>query len=168
MCLDPATATQLAITVGSALITHSMQETAANTQEAMVRQGYDLERTQTQRQYADINQQSQQDKSERYRQHVIDQGHIRAVAAESGLAGVSQERIDAEESNNAATDIATIEANRVRQVEQAHSQGVSKMSQANIQLAGIKRPSVIGTGLQIAGSAAGAWGSSKQKTGGGR
>ncbi|MDK9726197.1 MAG: hypothetical protein OEL88_15115 [Sterolibacteriaceae bacterium MAG5] len=162
MCLTGPAWAQLGVTALQTALQYSAADTAANTQEGMIQAGYEQERTQTNRQYEQINQQSQEDKSQRFREHLIDQGHIRAVSAESGLAGLSQERIAAEETNNAATDLATIEANRVRQAEQAHSQAVSKMSQAGLQLASIRRPSLLGAGLQIAGAAAGAYASSQQ------
>ena len=80
--------------------------------------------------------------------------------------GATQERIYGEAENDAEADLATIEGNRQRQAEAAHTQGLAKSSQAGVQLSGIRRPSKTGAGLQIMGaglSAYSAWDQSTKK-----
>lgn len=152
MCLEPASMTALAIQSGATLLQYQMQKTAADGQERMIQDGYAREAQQTQRQYQDQTAQAMEDTSQRHKEMLIEEGRLKAIGAESGLQGASNDRITQEALNNGATDVAMIEANRVRQAEMAHSQGVSRQSQAQVQLAGVKRPSALGVGLQIAGA----------------
>lgn len=152
MCLEPASWGMLALTTASSAIQNEMQNSAADGQERMIRDGYAREAQQTQRQYQDQTAQAMEDTSQRHKEMLIEEGRLKAIGAESGLQGASNDRITQEAINNGATDVAMIEANRVRQSEMAHSQGVSRQSQAQVQLAGVKHPSSLGVGLQIAGA----------------
>lgn len=145
-------AASFAIQVVSTLAQQEEQKNAAARQEQMIQDGIAKERAATARQYEEINQVAQDESAQRYKEYLIDSARLKAIGAESGLAGATQDRVEQEAQNNASTDIATIEANRQRQTEAAHTQGVAKQSQANVQLSSIRRPSALGTGLQIAGA----------------
>ncbi|MFT3849679.1 MAG: hypothetical protein QM739_13720 [Propionivibrio sp.] len=119
----------------------------------MILDGQAKERAATQRQYQQIQESSMDEQAQRHTEYLIDQARIKAIGAESGLAGSTQDRIEAENTNNVATDMATIESNRKRQSEQAASQGIARTTQANVQLSGIRKPSALGAGLQITRSA---------------
>ena len=97
---------------------------------------------------------SMDDQAKLHTDYLIDAARIQAMQGESGLQGASQDRVSAEADNNYATDAATLEINRQRQMTSARTQGVAQQSRANVQLAGIKYPSNVGTALQIAGNVA--------------
>lgn len=142
----------MAIAAASATASYVQADQNAKKQTAMIEDGYEKERRAILQQYEQINQTAQQEQSERHKEMLLDHARLIAVAGESGLAGATDGRIQAEAANNAAQDMATIESNRQRQIEGAHTQGGARQSQAGAQLAGIRRPSALGTGLQIAGS----------------
>lgn len=143
----------LALTAASGVANYVQQDRAAKTQKAMLEEGSRQERIGTQIQYEQLNQVAQEDMSQRFKEHLIDASRLQAIAAESALQGATQDRISQEEANNAAQDMATIEANRQRQGEQVHSQAVAKQMQASSQMTSIRRPSALGAGLQIGGNA---------------
>ncbi len=141
-----------ALSAASAVVEYQESSAAAKAQTKMIEDGLAKDRAATQRQYQEIQEVSQDDSAQRHKEYLIEAARLKAISGESGLAGATQDRIDMEAENNAATDLATIEANRRRQSEQAHTQGLSRSTQAGAQLAGIRRPSALGTGLQIMGA----------------
>lgn len=142
----------LAITAISAGASYAQSAQNAKKQTTMVEDGYEKERRAILQQYDQINQTAQGDLSERHKEALLDEARLRTIGAESGLAGATNDRIEQEATNNAAQDMATIDANRQRQMEQAHTQGGARQSQAGGQLAGIRQASAMGAGLQIAGA----------------
>lgn len=151
MCNAVALAlSSFAIQAASTAAQQDAANKAAAAQEQMIQDGLAKERAATARQYEEINKVSMDDSAQRYKEYLITSARLKAIGAESGLFGTTQDRIEQEAQNNADTDLATIEANRQRQTEAAHTQAVSKASQASAQLAGIRRPSALGAGLQIA------------------
>ena len=143
-----------AVSTASTLVSAQEQTKAADQQTDLIMDGYEQERQQTLRQYQDQTAVAQEDTSARHKEQLIEEGRLKAIGAESGLTGVTNDRIVQESENNADQDIATIEANRVRAAEQAHAQASARQTGANIQLTSVRRPSSLGTGLQIAGTAA--------------
>lgn len=146
-----------AISAVSTIMQYQEQQSAADTQTKMIQDGLAKDRAATQRQYEEINKVAQDDSAQRHKEFLIDQARIKAIGAESGLSGTTQGRIEDEVANDAQTDLSTIEANRQRQAESAHTQGLAKSTQAGIQLSGIRRPTALGTGLQIVGAGASAY-----------
>lgn len=153
----------------SAVSTMAQQRDAsmsADAQKQMVLNGLARDRAATQRQYEEINKSAMDESARRRTEHLIDQARLRAIGGEAGVWGATQERIYGEAENDAEADLATIEGNRQRQAEQAHTQGLAQSTQAGVQLSGIRRPSAIGSGLQIVGagvSAYNAWDQSQRK-----
>lgn len=159
MCGPAAfTAASFAISAVSTVMQYQEAKTAAAAQEQMIQDGLAKDRAATQRQYQEIQEVAQDDSAQRHKEYLIDQARIKAIGAESGLSGATQGRIENEVENDANTDLATIEANRQRRAESAHTQGLTKSTQAGIQLSGIRRPSAMGAGLQIVGTGAKAYG----------
>lgn len=161
MC-EPATiaaVAMLAISAATAAVSHSEQEKSANRQEQAIQDGLSKDRAATARQYEQIQASAQDDQAQRYTEYLIDDARIKAVAGESGLSGYTTDRIAQENANNAETDMATLERNRQRQAEMAHTQGLASSTKGSIQLSGVRHPSSLGTGLQIAGAAASAYSS---------
>lgn len=142
--------------IGTAVNYQQGKQTAAD-QEAMIKAGAVKDNEQMLRQYADQQAVTMEDTSQRHQEALIEEGRLRAIGAESGLQGASNDRIIDEANNQAARDIATLQANALRAKEQIHSGGVAKQSQSSAQLAGIRRPSSLGAGLQIAGDVANAY-----------
>lgn len=158
MCLPAAYAAYamyaaMAVSTAQAVIQHQDQKASADAQEKMIRDGYALEQQQALRQYSEQQQVAQEDLGKRYSEGLVEEARLKAIGAESGLQGVTNDRIVDEANNATDRDLSMIEANRVRANEQIHSQIGAKQNQANVQAAGIRRPSAAGTGLQIAGNA---------------
>jgi hypothetical protein len=71
---------------------------------------------------------------------------------ESGIGGgVSEDRIMNESRFNEGTDMATIEANRMSNLKQTELEAKGMRAGSVRQLSQVKQPSLIGSGLQIAG-----------------
>jgi hypothetical protein len=169
MCLPVAFAAYaayaaMAVSAAAAVVQAQDQKKTANAQTKMIEDGYTRDQFATQRQYTEQQAVSQEDLGQRQREHLIEEGRLQAIGAESGVTGNTNDRIMQEEKNNTDKDISTIEANRVRSNESVHTQATGKQSAANVQLAGIRRPSALGTGLQIAGSMASTYASANKPT----
>ncbi len=143
--------------VAGTVVATQEQKKAANRQEQTIQDGLAKDRAATARQYEQIQASAQDDQAQRHTEYLIDQARIRAIAGESGLSGYTTDRIEQENANNADTDMATLERNRQRQAEMAHTQGLASTTKGSIQLSGVRRPSELGAGLQIASSAASAY-----------
>jgi len=154
----------LAISAATAAVSYSEGEKQAQRQEQAIQDGLAKDRAATARQYQQIQESAMDEQAQLQTNYLIDSARLNAIAGESGLGGLSQERIQQEAANNSASDMATLEQNRVRQGEAASSQGLARATQAGVQLAGIKHPSALGAGLQIAGAAASAYGMTGTKT----
>jgi hypothetical protein len=95
--------------------------------------------------------------SERAREARRERGRLSAIAADTGLGGISQELLLRQSRFNEGYDTTTIDANRDR-VKRQIEHGVSASSaRAQLQRASIERPSLLGAGLQIAGTATRYW-----------
>jgi hypothetical protein len=91
--------------------------------------------------------------SERARQAMIETGHLQALSNESGTnGGGSNDRVTNEANFNAGTDIATMQANAESQQRALADQARGAYSTAQQRMSSIHQPSLIGTGLQIAGA----------------
>lgn len=141
-----------AVAVVSAVASAKQQKDSAAKQEQAIQDGLAKDREATAEQYKQIQKTSMDDQAKLHTDYLIDAARIQAMQGESGLQGASQDRVTQEAENNYNTDAATLEINRQRQMTGAKTQGVAQQSRANVQLAGIKYPSNVGTALQIAGS----------------
>lgn len=166
MCLDPITisgvtigvATQLAaasaaVSTLSAVATYAQQSKSASGQSAATQSAYDSSVSQARNQQVETAQASGAQQSERARQALIETGHLQALANESGTAGGSDDRVTNEANFNAGTDIASIQANTESSQRQIIGSLNGSYAQAQQRSASIVNPSLIGTGLQIAGGA---------------
>jgi hypothetical protein len=106
-----------------------------------------------QQQYKQTNQQATDEMSQRAREAMIEKAKLRVAGGESGLFGGSNDRIVNESSFNEGTDIASIESNRQNSLRQIEQEGKGIRAGSVSQISRIQRPSLIGTGLQIAGQA---------------
>lgn len=143
-----------AVSIATAVASAKQQKDSAAKQEQSIQDGLAKDREATAEQYKQIQKTSMDDQAKLHTDYLVDAARIQAMQGESGLQGASQNRVTQEAANNYNTDAATLEINRQRQMTGAKTQGVAQQSRANVQLAGIKYPSNVGTALQIAGSVA--------------
>lgn len=161
MC-DPVSIVMAVVAVAGAVVGKMSADKAANQQEQAVQDGLAKDREATAEQYKQINKQAMDDQAQLHTNYLIDSARIQAVQAESGLQGASNDRVEAEAANNSESDMATLERNRVNANNQTKTQSTAQASKANLQLAGIQRPSSVGTALQIAGGVSGAYTNSQK------
>ena len=143
----------LAIGAATAVTSHMQQAKQAKDTERAIKENYSQQMDSLQLQYDQTNKQATDEMSVRAREAMIESARLRAISGESGLAGISNDRIQNESMFNLGTDIASIESNRQASLKQLHQEGKAIRSGNQSQINQIKRPSLIGTGLQIAGSA---------------
>lgn len=160
MC-EPATLTALAtfaaeaapyVAAATAVAGYAQQQQQADKQEASVRQGYAANLNQLQVQQTQINQQATDKASAASLEALRETGRLRAIGGDAGALGASFDRQTNEVEMNTGQNIAAIEANRVSAESQATAEGMAAQARATMQLNSIKQPSLIGTGLQIAGA----------------
>lgn len=104
-------------------------------------------------QYDQTNKQAVDEMSVRARESMVESARLQAFSGESGLAGISNDRIQNESTFNLGTDISSIESNRQASLRQLFQEGREDRARSTSRINDIKRPSLIGTGLQIAGTA---------------
>lgn len=148
----------LAVAVVSAGVQYYQTQQTAKKAEESARQSQALSMEAYGQQQQQIQAQATDSMSDRAREAMIERGRLRVVNGESGLTGNSSDQQERQSYFNEATDMARIEGNRGAQQNQAALGAKGVTAQTNSRLNNIKQPSLIGTGLQIAGSAAGAYG----------
>lgn len=156
MC-EPTSIAAMALTVVGTGVSFIEGQNAANRQEQAIQDGLAKDRAATQRMYQQINESAMDESAQRHTQYLIDAARIKAMQGESGLSGATADRQLQENQNVAETDMATLEKNRQWSGINASSQSQARGTQANMQLAGIRRPSALGAGLQIASAGVSAY-----------
>jgi hypothetical protein len=163
MCI-PAAAVALALTAGQAVTSYMSQRQSAKAQDAAIKQNYEVNQGRVNAQAKQINDASREEMSERSRQAMIERGRLQVVAGESGLSGFDREVNNTFYSEG--TDIATMENNRRNRIGQLNVESQMGGASANSQLASVRRPSLLGTGLQIAAAGANYQAAQEKKKGG--
>lgn len=146
-------AASLAVGVLSAGASFAQQADQASKTDKAAKENYAQQSEALKVQYEQTQKQATDDMSERAREAMIERARLRVIGGESGLSGGSNDRIENESQFNLGTDIASIESNRQNSMRQLKEEGKSLRAGSQSQINQIKRPSLIGTGLQIAGSA---------------
>jgi len=149
-----------ALQIGQTLYQANQQNKLADRQEQAINQNQILANAQVSQQYDQQNREAMNQQSQRYQEYLVDMGRLRAAGAESGLFGNTNERLADVTTNKAEQDMATIESNRQAATQNTNYQGQSSYRKSQGQLANIQRPTIIGTGLQIAGAVTNAYASS--------
>ncbi len=144
----------MAVQIGMAALSFVNQLQAANAQADAIEANYRQQMESTAEQQRQNNAAAAQQMSERAREAQIERARLRVLAGESGLSGVSTDRIENASRFNEGYDIATIEANRLNASKQITNEAKGIRAQSQSKLNTIDRPSLIGTGLQIVGSIA--------------
>ena len=149
------TLTMVAMSAASAFVQASATTRASNQQADYTRSAYAANDAAAQLQQVQIGEQSSAQMSERARQAMVERGHLRAIAAESGTEGNNIQRLGVGIDQAEGQDLATLEANRTNSIQQVQrSKEAGQRSAAN-SIAALPEPSLLGAGLQIAGSAVG-------------
>lgn len=152
MCSIPAA--MLAITAVSAAATYQQQDKAATRQQNIINEGDALEKSRLRTQMEQQNEDAQAKQGTRTLEAIQEEGRLRAIGAETGLFGTSFDRSAQMIETARDTDIAAIETGRLRATDQTAAEGQAQRIQTQNQMNGIRRPSRLGTGLQIAGAGA--------------
>lgn len=140
--------------IGSAVVGYRAQREQARAMNAAIAENEAAQNAALAEQAEQSRKKSVDEMSERAREAMIARGRLRAIGAESGISGVTQDRLESEISFNEGVDIATLESNRLATERQIARQRDVVRADANRQRAGVRSPSLLGTGLQIAGAGA--------------
>ncbi|WP_124532461.1 virion core protein, T7 gp14 family [Burkholderia cepacia] len=152
------TIASMAMSAATAAATYVSQSQAAKRQGDAAQAAYDSQVTQTKNEMTQQTQAAAEQMSERARQAMIETGHLQALAVDSGTnSGGSNDRVTSEANFNAGQDIAAMQANASSQQRQMVSALRGDYAQASSRMASVQQPSLIGTGLQIAGGALNAY-----------
>lgn len=154
MC-DPITLAGMSLAVGvaSSVAGFVQQSSQVNKRDKAIKTDYAQQTEALKLQYDQTQKQATDEMSERAREAMIERARLRVIGGESGLTGGSNDRIENESQFNLGTDIASIESNRQNSMRQLGEEGKQLRAGSQTQINQVKRPSLIGTGLQIAGSA---------------
>lgn len=157
MC-EPTTllAISSAVSVASTLAAHVGQGQVAKQQDRAVRTDYNMGVAQLERQRLEQNVQSRTEMGDRARQAMIERSRLRAASAEGGVGGNSIDRIFGTHATATSQDMAMMSENARNVNRQSAMGGMSMQASATGRLNQIERPSVLNTGLQIAGIGVGA------------
>lgn len=139
------------INTSAALYGYVQQSAMADMQQDSIEEGYALQMKQLEDRYRQINENATDEVSERAREARAELARVRAVGAESGLGGVSQARSENETQMLRSNDIAIVESNRQNALRAAQHGGEAARIENTSRIRSINRPSLVGTGLQIAG-----------------
>jgi hypothetical protein len=153
-----ALAISMAVSAASAAASYVQQSESARRQTNAAQDAYDANVVQIKNQQVEASQAASAQMSERARQALVETGHLDALANESGTnAGGSNDRVTNEADFNAGTDIATMQSNASSTQRSLADQARGAAAQASQRMSAIQQPSLVGTGLQIAGSAMSAY-----------
>lgn len=150
MC-EPTTAAIAIATMSAAQagLTYIEGTQAAKAQSEAIENSAKLQLETNAEQQQQITKQSIDEMSARAREATIERGRLKAIQGESGLMGNSQDRVMNESYFNEGTDMASIEGNRKASLKQSQLEAKGIASGAQSQMNAIKRPFLIGAGLQI-------------------
>lgn len=135
----------------SAVLGYAQQSEAASAQADAIKKNMEFQQNQLQLQRTQNDQQASEKMSAVALEALKQTGHLRAMQGDSLMVGNSTDRIENEMNMNAGSDMATLEANRLSADNQVTTEAMAAKMRADNQMSSIKMPSLIGTGLQIAG-----------------
>ena len=154
MAFTAAETAMVGISAASAAVSYAGQQAQADAISASAKQSNDAQMSQLQIQRQQINEQAADQMSERAKQAQAMDARLRVSAGESGVSGPTVDRLSNEIYANEDQDITHIQKNRSNSMQQsgATADGINAQTQSMLNQA--PRPSIIGSGLQIAGTAA--------------
>jgi hypothetical protein len=148
MCLDPTTA-MTALAIGKSTLDYFSGAQEVEDNYAAIEQNHYAQQAQILEQQKQITAQATDKMTERAKEAMVERGRLRAIQGESGLSGNTSDRILRESYFNEGQDIASIESNRKNSIKQSKLEAEGLRAQNQSRINSIKRPSLIGTGLQI-------------------
>jgi len=110
------------------------------------------------------NQRAQEEKSKRAKDSMIERGKATAMWADTGLSGISYDKVMQESQFNQGFDMASMESNRAARQTQIGYESKKLLSDSKNRRNNIKKPDWIGGGLSIATAGAGAYAAGLPKT----
>lgn len=146
----------LALSIASAGMQYiGGQQAAANQAEAIAQQTAVMQQQAGEKE-KQINDQAANTEAERQKQGMIERAQMKTIAGESGSLGFSSDRLLKDSFMQQGTDLMSIEANRTNQIKQTEleKQGINAKGTTATSEAYAKAPTLLGTGLQIAGDVA--------------
>jgi len=161
--MDPATITaaqwamaSFAATATTAVASYVGGQSQASAQNKAAWDNYNANQAIMAEQAKQIAASANNEVSERQIQAQIEQAKLRTVAGESGVAGNLVDRWFQDSEMQESRDIASIETNKSNRLKQNNleTQGLYARAQGQANEASSKAPSLLGTGLQIAGAGA--------------
>lgn len=146
----------IAIMAASAVVTYIGGQQQAKNVATASNNAAKLQYQQINEKQGQINDQSAVDQSERNKQGLLERAQMATIAGESGALGLSSDRILGDSFMQEGTDMASMEKNRQSAMKQTTWEGLQAQGQAQStnQRAADAAPTLIGTGLQIAGDVA--------------
>ena len=128
------------------------QSAAAKAQDKQIQAGYALQSEAFAAQRQEIQDTAETEISDRVRQAQIERGQLRVAQGESGLTGASHNRLERDVQFQAGADISRIQKNAENRTKASKREQAGARHRAKTNALQIRRPSIIGTGLQIAGA----------------
>jgi hypothetical protein len=157
MC-EPATllAIGTAISAATAVSSYQGQKKSAQAQTKAIQEGHNTANAQLEEQRRQQNVQARTDMSERAKQAMTERARLRAASAEGGLMGNSLDQIFGNQAFNTNQDLAMMTENARNVGRQSTMEGIGMASAAQGRMNQVQHPSLLNTGLQIAGIGVGA------------
>lgn len=166
MCIPVIPLIGLAISAASAVMAYQQGQKQTKAAEASARNAAELNNQAYAQQAQQINQQASDAMSDRAREAMIERGRLRVISAESGVGdgSGSQDQLTRQSYFDEGYDMSRIESNRSAKQDQAQldARGGQAATQSRLNAIEASKPSLIGTGLQIAGAGAAAYQKTKQ------
>jgi len=138
------------LSIASAVTGFIGANSAANTAQKQIQDGYAIQAEGFNAQREDIQDSAETDISDRVREAQVERGRLRVASGESGLSG--SRRLANDVQFRAGTDISRIQKNAEKRTKQSKRSQAGARHQAKTNALQIKRPSLIGAGLQIGGA----------------
>lgn len=141
--------------VGSTVVGAIAADKQADAEDKATQIAYTNDQMQLNEQYKQQNDELNQQMSQRSREALAERGRLNAAFGEGGLVGNSMQRVLDQNEFNLGQDLATMEATRsnIKKQNQMQLQGAQATAQSRYN--STSRPSLLSTGLQIAGAASG-------------
>lgn len=142
----------LLVRVAQTLISHEEGRHMANKQADSIRDSFKAADAQAQERYGQINADAAEKQSARAREARIERARIAVAAGESGLGGLNAARLEGEAEGAAGRDMTRIASDRMAAERSAVLEMRGIRSRAQSDLNKLKYPSLVQSGLQIAGA----------------
>jgi hypothetical protein len=155
MC-EPTLIISTALSIASSAAAHDGQRKQAKAQTKAIQEGHNMANAQLEEQRRQQNVQARSDMSERAKQAMTERARLRAASAEGGLMGNSIDQIFGNQAFNTNQDLAMMTENARNVGRQSTIVGTAMSSRAKGNLNQVQHPSLLNTGLQIAGIGVGA------------